>query len=86
MPPSLLVDRDRLAKEDRRARRATVDEARMVAQFNSPRDAERWDRMVESRSAKSDKEGRSPVIVDPRNANAEDWYKDQRKTPGQAKH
>jgi hypothetical protein len=87
MPPPPLVDRDRIAKEDRRARRATVDEARMVAQFNSPRDAERWDRMVESRSSKSDKkEGRSPVIVDPRNANAEDWYKDQGKTPGQAKH
>lgn len=86
MPPPSQVDRDRRAKEERRSRRATADEARMMAEFNSPRDAERWDRMQESRS--DDKRTRSPITMDPRSANnVEDWYKDQgRNNSGQARY
>ena len=84
IPPPPPVDRDRRAKEERRSRRATADEARMMAEFNSPRDAERWDRIQESRS--DAREARTPVIVDPRSANAEDWYKDQGRSPGQSRY
>lgn len=86
MHPPPPIDRDRRATtEERRSRRATADEARLTAEFNSPRDAERWDRIMESRS--DDKEARTPVIVDHRSAsNAEDWYKDQGKKSGQSRH
>lgn len=78
MPPPPTMDRDRRAREERRSRRYTADEARMRAEFNSPRDAERWDRMQDNRSIDSNEKGsRTPVIVDPRNAKPEDWYRDQ---------
>jgi hypothetical protein len=86
MPPPPHVDRDRrTTTEERRSRRATADEARLTAEFNSPRDAERWDRIMESRS--DGKDARTPLVVDPRSAsNAEDWYKEQGKKSGQSRH
>jgi hypothetical protein len=81
------MDRNRRAREERRARRYTADEARMMAEFNSPRDAERWDRMQDSRSTDFDgKESRTPVIVDSRNAKPEDWYRDQGRQSGQTRY
>lgn len=83
IPPPPPVDRDRRAKEDRRPRRSTADDTRMIAELNSPRDAERWDRILESRSAESEgKESRNPVGGD----NAEDWYRDHGKASGKARH
>jgi hypothetical protein len=62
----------------------------MTAEFNSPRDAERWDRMQESlfqdssdRKAKDARPLAAPL--DPR-ANAEEWYRDHGRTSGQSRH
>jgi hypothetical protein len=58
----------------------------MTAEFNSPRDAERWDRMLESRSEESDRKENRPLVSvdpqDPRGANFEDWYRDQGRGSG----
>ena len=85
--PPLVMDRDRRAREERRSRRYTADEARMMAEFNSPRDAERWDRMQDGRFVNPDEKGsRTPLMVDPRNSKPEDWYRNQGKPSGQTRY
>ena len=84
LPPPPPVDRDRRLKEDRRPRRSTADEVRMTTEINSPRDAERWDRMLESRSEEPGRKENRPSM--PGNANAEDWYRDQGRPSGQSRY
>lgn len=73
-PPVEIRDsRERRVREDRHygTRRGTEEEAILAGEFNSPRDAERWDRFQESRAAETDRldrsyEGRTPISTEPR--------------------
>lgn len=90
-PPPPLVDRDRdrdrRSKEDNRPRRSTADDARIITEFNSPRDAERWDRILESRSAESDGKDSRSRSSSRTPADAEDWYRDHGKgSSGKARY
>jgi hypothetical protein len=103
IPPPPPIDirdpRDRRAREDRQyGRRGTEEEARLTSEFSSPRDAERWDRLQESRAAETDRsdrpyESRTSVPADPRGsistdprdsrgAAYEDWYREPSKVRG----
>lgn len=90
LPPPPPLDKDRRLKDDHRPRRGTAGEARITAEFNSPRDAERWDRILDSRSVESDGKGSNAASAldarDPRGGNVEDWYRDQGRTSGQARY
>lgn len=91
-PPIEIRDpRDRRARDDRQyGRRGTEEEARLGSDFNSPRDAERWERLQETRGVETDRvdrpyENRSSVPVDTqdlRGAGYEDWYRDPAKARG----
>ena len=63
LPPPPPVDtrdsRDRRGREDRQYSRRGAEEGRIAGDFNSPRDAERWDRFQESRAAETDRSDRS---------------------------
>ncbi|RDW82113.1 hypothetical protein BP6252_03225 [Coleophoma cylindrospora] len=72
-PPPPVDIRDSKPREERVPhRRGTEDEAKLSSEFNSPRDAERWDRLQEmSRAAEVDRghrgyEHRQSVSSDPR--------------------
>ena len=63
-PPPPSVDmrdsRDRTPREDQQHnRRGTEEEAKLAGDFNSPRDAERWDRFQENRATESSRSDRS---------------------------
>jgi len=82
-PPMDIRDpRDRRSRDERQYRRATEDDIRSAGEFNSPRDAERWDRFQESRAAEIDRPDRSyepriPIdLRDQRGAAYEDWYRE----------
>ncbi|TVY20743.1 hypothetical protein LARI1_G001169 [Lachnellula arida] len=77
----------RLSRDERQyGRRPTDEEARLATgEFNSPRDAERWDRYQEStgRDAEHGSRGSAPVeSIDPASSSnrvpSEDWYRDSR--------
>ncbi|RDL39010.1 uncharacterized protein BP5553_03350 [Venustampulla echinocandica] len=90
-PPPPIDIRSRRSRDDRDySTRTTDDEARFMGdEFNSPRDAERWDRYHESRSGESDRFDkpyeRGSVTIDPvdlRGVPAEDWYRDKGRGQG----
>ncbi|TVY56831.1 hypothetical protein LCER1_G002325 [Lachnellula cervina] len=77
----------RLSRDERPySRRLTDEEGRLATgEFNSPRDAERWDRYQEStgRDAEHGSRGSAPVEpIDPASSSnrvpSEDWYRDSR--------
>lgn len=84
VPPVDIRDpRERRGRDDRQYRRGVDDDARMTGEFNSPRDAERWDRFQEERRAtEADRpersyEHRSTISGDPRDTRAyEEWYRE----------
>lgn len=72
-PPIEIRDsKDRRSRDDRHNRRGTDEEARFVTgEFNSPKDAERWDRYQEEKAREYERpdrtyDSRSSVSVDPR--------------------
>jgi hypothetical protein len=81
-PPPPHFDRDRRVRDDRQHRRSAEEETtRLTGEFNSPRDAERWDRIQDSRSGESDRkdkpyESRPPVAMEPRGVAYEDYYRE----------
>jgi len=95
-PPPVDIHNPQDRRAERPHRRGADDESRLAAGFNSPRDAERWDRFQESRSSEQRQEdridrhdGRSSVSIDPRDprgdtrgAAYEDWYREPSKTRG----
>lgn len=84
-PPPPPVDTDKRVREHHQYRRGTDEDARSAVEFKSPRDAERWDRIQESRSGEFDRKDRpyesKPSMPfdprDPRGAAYEDWYRDK---------
>ena len=81
-PPIEIRTGDRRAT-DRYGRRGTEDE-RFVADINSPRDAEKWDRYQESRGVEPDRFDRpyerGSVSIDPRDvrgAPPDEWYREK---------
>lgn len=80
----------RLSRDERQYSRRPED---LTGEFNSPRDAERWDRYQETAAASSrdtDYGNRASVSVDPlepsasRGAPSEEWYRDSREKRGGA--
>ena len=71
-PPPIEIrnNRERRSRDDRQYRRGTDEEARFTGEFNSPKDAERWDRYQEAQVRETDRtdrpyESRASVSVDP---------------------
>ena len=85
-PPLEIRDPSRRSREDRPYRRGTEEEARLNPEFNSPRDAERWDRFQEIQSDRTDRPyERGSVAVDPRDSRGaayEDWYREKGRAAG----
>jgi hypothetical protein len=80
-PPPIDI-RER-ARDDRPHRRGTDEEIRFTGEFNSPRDAEKWDRLQEGMD--TDRYDRPPERGsvsngprDVRGAPVEDWYRENR--------
>jgi hypothetical protein len=78
-PPMDIRNPNRLSRDERQyGRRPTEDEARLVTgEFNSPRDAERWDRYQETTGRDAESVGVDPI--DPpttasRGAPSQEWY------------
>ena len=88
-PPPLDIrdSREKRARDERLYRRGAVDDPRLVGEFNSPRDAERYDRLQEAnyeKRASMTQDLRDPrdhrgSMSDHRNSRGaayEDWYRD----------
>jgi hypothetical protein len=78
-PPIDIRERDRSYRDDRQ-RRGTDEEVRFTGEFNSPKDAEKWDRYQET--VVGDRYNvpyeRGSVSIDPREMRgAEDFYRDK---------
>ncbi|KAH7351084.1 hypothetical protein BKA65DRAFT_250777 [Rhexocercosporidium sp. MPI-PUGE-AT-0058] len=76
------VDIHRRSRDERQYRRGTEDESRFTGEFNSPRDAEKWDRYQDATARGEDRFGnyeRGSVSIDPRDrgAPAEEWYREK---------
>jgi hypothetical protein len=95
-PPIDIRDwRDSRPRDDRAYRRTAEEEARLAAEFSSPRDAERWDTLQEIRSRESERPSRAAydrsfLPLDPRDSSRdsrdaayEDWmaYKERPRGP-----
>jgi hypothetical protein len=81
-PPIDIRERDRRPRDDRQYRRGTDEEIRFTSEFNSPRDAEKWDRYQEGMDA--DRYERGSVSIGPREvrgAPVEDWYREKGRGP-----
>jgi hypothetical protein len=82
-PPPIDIrdrDRDRRYRDDRHGRRGTDEELRFTGEFNSPKDAEKWDRYQEA--VVGDRYPvpyeRGSVSIDPRDMRgAEDFYREK---------
>ena len=91
-PPTDIRDPNRRSREDRTYRRGVEEEIRSNPEFNSPRDAEKWDRFQESQSDRTDRphdrgsvSGSGSGSVDPRDSRGaayEDWYREKGRGPG----
>lgn len=82
-PPPHAENRD--PRDDRTRehyRKGTTEESRMTSEFNSPRDAERWDKLQDLRAAETDRpyeHHRASISGDSRpsrGAAYEDWYRE----------
>ncbi len=95
-PPIDVRDNRERRRDDRQYRRGTDDEARFAGDFNSPKEAERWDRYQEAQARETERSGRpyesrAPVSNDSRNprdtsrdsrgAPYEDWYREKPREP-----
>jgi hypothetical protein len=72
-PPPIEIrdNRDRRSRDDRQHRKSTDEEARFTGEFNSPKDAERWDRFQEAQAKDTERserpyDSRPSVSIDPR--------------------
>lgn len=90
-PPPPPIDIHRRSRDEREYPiRGSPDDARFATgEFNSPRDAERWDRFQDSRSSDTSDHydipyERGSVTIDPndRGAPAEDWYRENSRGTG----
>ncbi|KAL5321648.1 hypothetical protein ACEPPN_009608 [Leptodophora sp. 'Broadleaf-Isolate-01'] len=75
------VDIHRRSRDERQYRRGTEDESRFTGEFNSPREAEKWDRYQDAARGE-DRFGsyeRGSVSIDPRERGApvEEWYREK---------
>ncbi|KAG4426467.1 hypothetical protein IFR04_000349 [Cadophora malorum] len=75
------VDIHRRSRDERNYRRGTEDDSRFTGEFNSPRDAEKWDRYQDAARGE-DRFGsyeRGSVSIDPRDRGAplEEWYREK---------
>ncbi|KAG0646283.1 hypothetical protein D0Z07_8325 [Hyphodiscus hymeniophilus] len=95
-PPIDIRDNRERRRDDRQYRRGADDEPRFTGDFNSPKDAERWDRYQEAQSRDIERpdrsyEGRGSLPIDPRDtrepressrgAAYEDWYREKPREP-----
>ncbi|KUJ18293.1 uncharacterized protein LY89DRAFT_45107 [Mollisia scopiformis] len=86
-PPPPPVDIHRRSRDERGYRRDTDDDLRFPGEFNSPRDAEKWDRYQDIRGGEPDRyDGpyerppRPSIPIDPREtrgAPPDDWYREK---------
>ncbi|KAH6683297.1 hypothetical protein B0J14DRAFT_529390 [Halenospora varia] len=89
-PPPIDIRDNRANRRSRDDRdypnRGAEEDARIrTGEFNSPRDAERWDRYQESHISDSVPYERGSVSIDPidmRGAPTEDWYRDKPRNTG----
>lgn len=96
-PPIDIRDNRERRRDDRHYRRGTDEEPRFTGEFNSPKEAEKWDRYQEAREAeRTDRPyERGSVSIDPRDprdpretsrdtrgAAYEDWYREKPRGPG----
>lgn len=85
-PPPINIRDPRNARDDRSYRRATGDDIHLSPDFNSPRDAERWDRFQESQAERPYERGTVPMdpSMNPPISGAayENWYREKARGPG----
>ncbi|KAI9055854.1 hypothetical protein LZ554_000793 [Drepanopeziza brunnea f. sp. 'monogermtubi'] len=78
------IDIYRRSRDDRHRRPGNEeDDARFTSQFNSPRDAEKWDRYHEQESSRGSayERGSAPIDIRDRGAPAEEWYREKGRGP-----
>lgn len=87
-PPPPPADAYRRSRDERMYRRDPDDELRSLAEFNSPRDAEKWDRYQDVRGSEPDRfdrpYDRTSMPNDPRDlrgAPLEEWYRENGRGP-----
>ncbi|KAL2071396.1 hypothetical protein VTL71DRAFT_12631 [Oculimacula yallundae] len=75
------IDIRRRERDERQYRRGTEDDSRFPSEFNSPRDAEKWDRYQDTAKGEDRFPAyeRGSVPVDPRDRGApvEEWYREK---------